>query len=48
MNYSGWTKYDISQRYAEKVLINIRNEFGNLSTNEFIYALGICGVDKYL
>ncbi len=41
-------KYDISQRYAEKTLINIRNEFGGISTNEFIYSLGVCNVDRYL
>jgi hypothetical protein len=41
-------KYNISQRYAEKTLINIRNEFGNISTNEFIYSLGVCNIDRYL
>lgn len=42
------SKYSISQRYAEKTLINIRSEFGHISTNEFIYSLGVCNIDRYL
>ena len=41
-------RYNISQRYAEKTLINIRDEFGHISTNEFIYSLGVCNIDRYL
>jgi hypothetical protein len=41
-------EHSISQKYAEKTLANIRSEFGNISTNEFIYALGVCGAKQYL
>lgn len=40
--------YDISQRYAEKTLINIRIQFGSISTNELLYLFGVCGINEYL
>ncbi len=33
--------HDITQRFAEKTLITIRQEFGNISTNELLYILGL-------
>ncbi len=38
----------ISQRYAEKVLIDVRKEFGNISTNELIYILGMVHIHEHL
>ncbi len=32
---------DISPKYAEKLLINIRKKFGNISTNELIHQISI-------
>jgi len=35
---------DISPKYAEKLLINIRKKFGNISTNELIHQISIFDV----
>ncbi|RBP83944.1 hypothetical protein EBI01_09230 [Marinomonas rhizomae] len=40
--------YPISRRYAEKLLLNIREEFGGISTNELMYMLGTINIDEYL
>lgn len=40
--------YGISQRFAEKTLIGIRKDFGNISTNELMYMLGMINMDEYL
>ncbi len=40
--------YGITPRYGEKVLLNIRKEFGNISTNELIYILGMVNMHEYL
>ena len=40
--------YDISQRFAEKTLVNIRKDFGNISTNELMYILGMVNMHEYL
>ncbi|WP_299875983.1 autoinducer binding domain-containing protein [uncultured Cocleimonas sp.] len=39
---------DISTRYAEKLLIEIRKQFGNISTNELIYLLGLLNIPEYI
>jgi len=41
-------QHDITPRYAEKVLINLRQEFGDISTNELIYILGMVNMHEYL
>ena len=38
----------ISRRYAEKTLLTIRREFGNISTNELMYILGMLNVQEIL
>lgn len=40
--------YGITHKYAEKVLLNIRKEFGNISTNELMYFLGMINMHEYL
>ena len=40
--------YPISRRYAEKLLLNIKEEFGGISTNELMYMLGTINIDEYL
>ncbi len=37
---------NISTRYAEKLLIEIRKQFGNISTNELIYFLGLLNIPE--
>lgn len=39
---------DISTRYAEKLLIKLRKQFGNITTNELIYLLGLLNISEYL
>ena len=39
---------DISQKYAEKVILKMRKEFGNISTNELLYILGMVHIHEYL
>jgi len=39
---------NITIRYAEKLLIELRKEFGNISKNELIYFLGLLNITKYL
>ena len=38
----------ISQKYAEKVILKMRKEFGNISTNELLYILGMVHIHEYL
>lgn len=38
----------ISERYADKLLFELRKEFGNISKNEFIYMLGLLNISEYL
>ena len=40
--------YGVKQRYAEKVLLDIRKEFGGISANELIYILGMINILEYL
>ena len=42
------TAPDISPKYAEKILANIRKEFGNIKTPQLIYLLGRMDAEKYL
>ena len=39
---------DISPKYAEKVIFKMRKEFGDISTNELIYILGMVHIHEYL
>lgn len=38
----------VSSRYGEKVLRNLRQEFGDISSNELIYILGMVHIHEYL
>ncbi len=38
----------VTQRYAEKTLLELRQEFGDISTNELMYILGMVNMDEYL
>jgi hypothetical protein len=38
----------ISQKYAEKVILIMRKEFGDISTNELLYILGMVHIHQYL
>ncbi len=40
--------YPISRRYAEKLLLQIKKEFGDISTNELLYILGTAQLLEYL
>ena len=40
--------YNITHRYAEKVLLSIRKEFGDISTNELMYILGMTNMKEFL
>ena len=40
--------WGITPRYAEKVFQGIRQEFGNISSNELIYTLGMINMHEYL
>ncbi len=39
---------DITTRYAEKLLVELRKDFGNISINELIYFLGLLNITEYL
>ena len=39
---------DITTRYAEKLLIELRKQFGNISTNELIYLLGLLNISEHI
>jgi hypothetical protein len=39
---------DITTRYAEKLLVELRKDFGNISKNELIYFLGLLNITEYL
>ena len=39
---------DISTRYAEKLLIELRKQFGNITSNELIYLLGLLNISEHL
>lgn len=38
----------ITERYGEKLLLEIRKSFGNISKNELIYLLGLLNITEYL
>ena len=38
----------ISHKYAEKVILKMRKEFGDISTNELLYILGMVHIHQYL
>ncbi len=40
--------HGVKQRYAEKVLLEIRKEFGGITVNELIYILGMINILEYL
>jgi len=40
--------HGVKQRYAEKVLLDIRKEFGGITANELIYILGMINILEYL
>lgn len=40
--------YPISRRYAEKLLLQLREDFGGISTNELMYILGTTHIEEYL
>ena len=40
--------HGISHRYAEKVILNMRKEFGDISTNELLYILGMVHIHEYI
>ena len=40
--------YDITPEYAKKVVAKLRKEFGNVTTNELIYLMGLINIQKYL
>ena len=40
--------WKIAPKYAENVLANIRQEFGDITTNELIYILGMVNMHEYL
>ena len=37
-----------SQKYAEKVILDMRKDFGDISTNELLYILGMINAHEYL
>lgn len=39
---------DITTRYAEKLLVELRKDFGDISINELIYFLGLLNITEYL
>jgi len=39
---------DITTRYAEKLLVELRKNFGDISKNELIYYLGLLNINEYL
>jgi len=39
---------DITTRYAEKLLLELRKDFGDISKNELIYFLGLLNITEYL
>lgn len=39
---------DITTRYAEKLLVELRQNFGGISKNELIYLLGLINITEYL
>jgi DNA-binding CsgD family transcriptional regulator len=39
---------DITTRYADKLLSELRKQFGNISKNELIYLLGLLNISEYL
>lgn len=38
----------VTERYAEKLLLELRKGFGNISKNELIYLLGLINISEYL
>lgn len=41
-------KAEITTRYAEKLLVELRKDFGDISKNELIYFLGLLNITEYL
>ena len=41
------TEADITTRYAEKLLVGLRKDFGDISKNELIYFLGLLNITEY-
>lgn len=39
---------DITTRYAEKLLVELRRDFGDISKNELIYFLGLLNISEHL
>jgi len=39
---------NISQKYAEKILFGLRDDFGGVTTNELIHMLGLINLQKHL
>lgn len=39
---------DITTRYAEKLLVELRKDFGDISKNRLIYFLGLLNITEYL
>lgn len=39
---------DITTRYAEKLMCELRRNFGKISTNELIYSLGLLNISEYI
>jgi len=42
------TEAGVTERYAEKLLLELRKTFGNISKNELIYLLGLLNIVEYL
>ncbi len=38
----------VTERYADKLLLEIRKDFGNISKNELIYLVGLLNITEYL
>jgi len=38
----------VTERYADKLLMELRKTFGDISTNELIYLLGLLNITEYL
>lgn len=38
----------VTYKYAEKLVIHMRNDLGGISTNELLYIMGMIKIHKYL
>lgn len=41
-------EHGVTERYGEKLLLEIRKSFGDISKNELIYLLGLLNISEYL